>query len=73
MSTQQHFSCIMEKQVNFLWDDDDEVCFVLDQHALLEFYSASSLINMDKHVTPLRHIIWFQANQSLLFIVDAAA
>jgi hypothetical protein len=31
------------EQVNFQWDDDDEVCFVLDQHASLYFYSASSL------------------------------
>ena len=21
------------EQVTFLWDDDDDVCFVLDQHA----------------------------------------
>jgi hypothetical protein len=27
-----------QEQVNFLWNDD-EVCFVLDQHAELEFYS----------------------------------
>jgi len=40
------------EQVNFQWDDD-EICFVLDQHAQLDFYSASSL----KHVAPLRHII----------------
>ena len=25
----------------FLWDDDDEVRFLLDQHAELCFYSAS--------------------------------
>jgi hypothetical protein len=30
------------EQVNFQWDDD-EVRFVLDQHAELDFYSASSL------------------------------
>jgi hypothetical protein len=30
------------EQVNFQWDDD-EVLFVLDQHAELDFYSASSL------------------------------
>ena len=28
--------------MNFQWDDD-EVHFVLDQHARLDFYSASSL------------------------------
>ena len=40
----------------FQWDD---VYFVLDQHAYLDFYSASSLKQHSTggHVTPLRHII----------------
>jgi hypothetical protein len=35
--------------------DDDEVCFVLDQHTSLDFYSASSLKQQstDKHVVQL--------------------
>jgi hypothetical protein len=39
--------------------NDDEVCFVLDQHAELDFYSASSLKQQStsRHVAPLRHII----------------
>jgi hypothetical protein len=47
------------EQVDFQWDDDDEVHFVLDQHAKLDFYSASSVKQqcMDRHVTPLGHII----------------
>ena len=46
------------EQVIFQWDDD-EVRFVLDQHAELDFYSASSLKTKSagRHVTPLRHII----------------
>jgi len=54
--TQQFISYIME--VNFQWDDD-EVRFVLDQHAELDFYSASSLKQQsaDRHVAPLGHII----------------
>jgi hypothetical protein len=32
----------LKEQVNFQWDDD-EIHFVLDQHAELDFYSASSL------------------------------
>ena len=34
--------------------DDDVVCFVLEQHAQLDFYSASSLkqLSMGRHVTP---------------------
>ena len=40
-------------------DDDDEVCFVLDQHADLDFYSASLLKQQStgRHVAPLVHII----------------
>jgi hypothetical protein len=45
------------EQVNFQWDD--EVRFVLDQHAELDFYRASSLKQQstDRHVAPFRHII----------------
>ena len=44
------------EQVNCQWDDD-EVRFVLDQHAKLDFYSASSLKRAGRHVAPLGHII----------------
>ena len=44
------------EQVNCQWDDY-EVRFVLDQHAKLDFYSASSLKRAGRHVTPLGHII----------------
>jgi hypothetical protein len=46
------------EQVNFQWDDDD-VHFVLDQHAELDFYSPSSLKQQfaDRHVALLGHII----------------
>jgi hypothetical protein len=46
------------EQVNFQWDDD-EVHFVLDQHAELDFYSASSLKQQfaDRHVATLGHFI----------------
>ena len=49
---------LKREQVNFLWDDD-EVRFVLDQHAELDFYSASSLKQQsaDRDVAPLEHII----------------
>ena len=46
------FSAISwREQVNFQWDDD-EVHFVLDQYADLDFYSASSLKQQsaDRHV-----------------------
>jgi hypothetical protein len=58
MPTQQFFSYIMEKTSYFQWDHD-EFRFVLDQHALLDLYSASSPKQQseDRHVAPLWHII----------------
>ena len=49
---------LWREQVNFQWDDD-EVHFVLDQHAELDFYSACSLKQQSagRHVAPLGHII----------------
>ena len=46
------------EQANYQWDDD-EVRFVLDQHADLDFCSANSLKQQsaDRHVGPLGHII----------------
>jgi hypothetical protein len=43
------------EQVSFQWSDD-EVCFVLDQHAEMGFYSATSLKQQfeDRYVTPLK-------------------
>jgi hypothetical protein len=40
------------EQVN-VQEDDDQMCFVLDQHAYLDFYSASSLKQQsdDRHIT----------------------
>jgi hypothetical protein len=52
------------EQVNFQWDDD-EVRFVLDQHAELDFYSTSSLKQQSagRHVAPLGHIILIPSQQ----------
>jgi hypothetical protein len=51
------------KNTNF--DDDDEVRFVLDQHAELDFYSASSLKQQyaGRNVTPFGHIILIPSQQ----------
>ena len=56
---QQFFSNSWQEQVNIHWDDIDDVPFVLDQHANLHFYSASSLKQKSagRHVAPLGHII----------------
>ena len=54
-----NFSAISwREQVNFQWDDD-EVHFVLDKHAELDFYSARSLKQQSagRHVAPLGHIL----------------
>ena len=56
----EHFSAISwQEQVAFWWDDDDDedVCFVQDQNAKLDNYSASSLKQQStgRYVTPLRH------------------
>ena len=49
---------LWREQVNFQWDDD-EVCFVLDQHAEMDCYSASSMKQQSagRHVDPFGHII----------------
>jgi hypothetical protein len=69
-----NFSAILwREQVNFQWDEDDEVRFVLDQYAELEFYSASWLKQQssDGHVAPLGHIILIQS-QPLLNALEAS-
>jgi hypothetical protein len=70
----RNFSAIpWRENVNLQWDDD-EVCFVLNLHAELDLYSASSLkqqsrIDMWPHSDTL---FWFRANQCLLFLFNAA-
>jgi hypothetical protein len=54
-----NFSAILRReQENYQWDDD-YVRFVLDQHAELDIFSASSLKQQfaGKNVTPFGHII----------------
>ena len=77
---QQFLAASWREQVNFQWDDD-EVCFVINQHALnelLDFYSASSLKQKQqsagRHVAPLRHIILIPRQpvfQNLFFHLNA--
>ena len=53
--------------------NNDEVRFVLDLHAEVDFYSDSPLKQRStgRHVAPLGHIIRIQANQFLLFLLNA--
>jgi hypothetical protein len=48
----------MARPSKFQWDDD-EIRFVLDQYAELDFYSASALKqqSVGRHFAPLGHII----------------
>ena len=54
--------------------NDDDVLFVLDQHAELAFYSASSLKQQSGERKSLYSdtLFWFRANQSLPFLLNAA-
>ena len=55
---EQHFSHIMAT-TSYIQCNDDDVCFVLDQHTELDAYSASSLKQQyaDRCVAPLGHSI----------------
>ena len=54
----------MARTSQFQWDDD-EVCYVLDQHAELDFYSATSQ-SSSRHVASLGHIILIPSQPSML-------
>ena len=58
--------------------DNDEVRFLLDQHTMLDFYSASLLKQQsaDSHVAPRVHsdtLSGNRVNQSLFFLLNNAA
>ena len=54
--------------------NDDEVRFVLDQHAELDLYSASSLKQhfAGRHVAPLGHIILISNQPLFAFLFNTA-
>jgi len=57
-----------QEQLTFQWD---KVCFVLEQHTLLDFivlahWNNSSWVDMSLHSDTLS---WFPANQSFLFLL----
>jgi hypothetical protein len=68
MPNEQFFSHIMVRPSYIQWNDDD-ICFVLDQHADLDFYSAISLKQQSagRHVAPLWHIILIPSQQVFAF------
>ena len=56
-----------KNMLHFLWNDDD-VCFVLDQHAEIDFTVLVELKQQStgRHVAPLRHIILIPSQPVLL-------
>ena len=60
--------CLIKHQLsNFaaiFWSDDNDVCFVLNQHAESDVW-----VDMSLHSEAL---FWFRASQSLLFLLSAA-
>jgi hypothetical protein len=67
------FSLSWREQVNFQWDDD-EFRFVQDQHAELDFHSASSLKQQSagRHVAPLwTHYSDSEPTSLLFFLIMA--
>ena len=62
------------EQVTFWWDDNDtDVCFVLDQHAQLDYFSDGSLKqqSVGRHVTPLGHIILILSQPPTVFALTS--
>ena len=64
-----HGRSLLLEQVTFQWDDDD-ICFVLDQHTEFDFYCTNSLKQQSegnyRNVAPLQDIlIWIWVNISL--------
>ena len=63
LTPREQFSAILGREYfTVRWVDD--VCFILDQHAYLDFYSASSLKQQLLHADTLS---WFQRKQVLVF------
>ena len=66
-------SNFMARKSYIQWNDDD-VRFVLDQHAELNFYILLAHWNNSLRVDMLLHLdtlFWFRANRSLSFLLNA--
>ena len=63
------FSIYIMARTSYIWWDDDDVQFVLDQDVKLDFVSDQPWINMSPHSDTL---FWFQTNQSLFLLLNAA-
>jgi hypothetical protein len=58
--------------INYIWWDDNDIHFVLDQHSFgfKNNWKNSLQIEMSPHI---EKITWFRANPSLLFLFNAAS
>ena len=72
LTSEQFFSSMT--RTSYIWWDDDYVCYVLDQHAELDFYSTSPLIQQfaSKHVAPLGQKKMNLCQPILLSLLNAA-
>jgi hypothetical protein len=64
------FNYIMVRRSYIQWDDND-VCFVLDQHAIFIVLANWNNKSDSRHVTPLDTLPRFWTIQSLLFLLNA--
>ena len=66
----QQFSAILWREQVSYQGDDDEVCFVLDEHAELDLISASSLKQQSakRKVSPFGHIILIPLGKRRLYL-----
>ena len=51
-------SAISQWEKNTFWHDDDDICFVLDQHAHLDFYRVCPLKQQSQVYKPGVHTIY---------------
>ena len=58
--------------MRYIRSDDDDICFVLDQHAGLVLYSVSSLKQQSagRRVAPLRQIILILSHSCMLYFMS---
>ena len=71
MPNEKFFSYMMTRMSYIQWDDD--IRYVLDQHAWMDFYSNSSLKQQSagRHVASLGHIILIPIQPVLLLLLNA--
>jgi len=69
-----NLSVVYTARTSYIRCNDDDVCFVLHQHAWLDLYSANSSKQQSvvRHISPLRSetLFWFRSNPSYLLLLN---